>query len=320
LDERFELLKKWLEEQLGLQHYSICPASEDASFRRYFRVSHDGQSHIVMDAPPEKENCQTFINTAELLSRTGVNVPHILHENIKQGFLYLTDLGNKTYLPELNEQSAASLYTDAMQALISIQKYQDADLPCYDYALLIQEMELYREWYIEQHLKQQISVNEHVILDEMFDFLAQEALSQPVVIVHRDYHSRNLMLNQPNPGILDFQDAVLGPVSYDLVSLLRDCYIQWPEKQVDAWVKQYYMLAQQNDILSSAISEATFVRWFDLMGLQRHLKVAGIFSRLNYRDGKSGYLNDIPLTMCYIKQVAQRYPELSDFNRMLQKK
>lgn len=319
MDERFELLKKWLEEQLGLDNYSISTASADASFRRYFRVTHDGQSHIVMDAPPEQEDCRAFIHTAELFSRTGVNVPHILHQDTEQGFLYITDLGYKTYLPELNSESVTSLYMDAMRALISIQKYQDADLPSYDYSLLIQEMELYREWYLGQHLKQKISVAEHVILDEAFDFLAQAALSQPIVIVHRDYHSRNLMINQPNPGILDFQDAVLGPVTYDLVSLLRDCYIKWPEEQVATWVTQYFTMAKQNSILLSSITEATFMRWFDLMGLQRHIKVAGIFSRLNYRDGKSGYLNDIPLTISYIKQVARHYPELEDFNRMLLK-
>lgn len=317
LDKRLEQLKKWLENQLGLHDYTIFPASADASFRRYFRLRHNGQSFIVMDAPPEHEDCRPFIKIAELLSRTGVNVPHILQQDLEQGFLYLTDLGDRTYLPELNTETAASLYTDAMQALISIQKYQDADLPSYDYDLLFQEMDLFREWYLGKHLAVELSNTENVMLDETFEYLAQSALSQPIVIVHRDYHSRNLMISEPNPGILDFQDAVLGPVTYDLVSLLRDCYIEWPDEQITHWIGQYFTLAQQAGILTSSISESTFRRWFDLMGLQRHIKVAGIFSRLNYRDGKQAYLNDIPLTMKYIEQVSGRYAKLQNFHQFV---
>jgi len=312
LDPRFEQLQTWLRTVAGIHQYEIAPASADASFRRYFRVRYDATSRIVMDAPPAQEDCHPFIHVSSLMAGIGLHVPVVLRQDLQQGFLLLTDLGERMYLPALNEHSVENLYHDAMQALLRLQAHGPADLPPYDRRLLMNEMELFRQWYLEHHLAMRLSEHDNVTIDTAFNYLAEAALQQPRVIVHRDYHSRNLMVSDPNPGILDFQDAVIGPVTYDLVSLLRDCYIAWPRQQVEAWVKQYYQQARAEGLLSD-VSEPEFLRWFDLMGIQRHLKASGIFARLNYRDGKPGYLKDIPRTLGYVTDVGKDYPALKPF-------
>ncbi|VAX06122.1 Phosphotransferase involved in threonylcarbamoyladenosine t(6)A37 formation in tRNA [hydrothermal vent metagenome] len=307
---RTQLLHNWLSGPAGLTSFTLKPASGDASFRRYFRVSYDGKSRIVMDAPPEQEDCRPFVAIAQRLRAAGLNVPTVHHQDLEQGFLLLDDLGSILYLDVLDEDNADQLYGDAMQALVVIQgKVSGERLPLYDRALLLQEMELFREWLVQKHLRLELSAKDQDMLDQVFDVLADSALEQPCVCVHRDYHSRNLMRAEPNPGILDFQDAVYGPVTYDLVSLLRDCYIRWPVEQVENWAMRHFKLAVQNGVLDAG-QEADFLPWFDLMGAQRQLKAAGIFARLNQRDGKSGYLMDIPRTLGYIVDIAPRYPEL----------
>jgi len=317
--QRLEQLNHWLSRELGLPRYDIAPASSDASFRRYFRVRFEGESRIVMDAPPDKEDSKPFVRIARQLHAIGLHVPEILAEDLGQGFLLLSDLGSEQYLSVLNEHTVERLYGDALGALVTLQACgpQADALSPYDRALLLREMELFREWYLGRHLGLQLSDAEHALLDRTFHLLAEAALSQPQVAVHRDYHSRNLMVAPHNPGILDFQDAVFGPVTYDLVSLLRDCYIAWPRAQVEAWALGYQDLAYDSGIVRER-DEERFLRWFDWMGVQRHLKATGIFARLNHRDGKPGYLKDIPRTLGYVREVAARYPELADFAGLLE--
>jgi len=318
--QRLEQLNHWLNRGLGLPRYDIVPASSDASFRRYFRVCFDGESRIVMDAPPDKEDSRPFVRIARALHGIGLNVPQILAEDLAQGFLLLSDLGSEQYLAALNAASVGRLYGDAMAALIILQACgpQQSELPPYNEALLLREMELFREWYLGRHLQLTLSDSEQRSLDDAFRLLAQSALAQPQVAVHRDYHSRNLMVAPHNPGILDFQDAVHGPVTYDLVSLLRDCYIAWPRAQVEAWALGYQELAIDSGILRGR-DEERFLRWFDWMGVQRHLKATGIFARLNHRDGKPGYLKDIPRTLGYVREVAASYPELAGLGGIVEK-
>jgi len=315
MPERLKLLKRWLENELDFSDYSLKPASSDASFRRYFRVTHDGSSFIVMDAPPEQEDTRPFVTVARLLLDVGVNVPEILDENPELGFLLLSDLGSRPYLGDLRDDTVERLYGDALGALAAIQACAPAPgvLPDYDRALLMREMALFRDWLVGAHLGIAPDPVQSAMMEETFERLAENALAQPRVCVHRDYHSRNLMVTRRNnPGILDFQDAVMGPVTYDLVSLLRDCYIAWPRARVEAWALGYQELALQTGILHAEHEDpALFLRWFDLMGAQRHLKAAGIFARLNHRDGKPGYLNDIPRTLGYVVDVARRYREIA---------
>ena len=312
LDPRFKQLQTWLRTIAGIDDYQITPASADASFRRYFRVHYDATTRIVMDAPPAQENCQPYIHVSSLMASIGLHVPEVLQQDLQQGFLLLTDLGDRMYLAELNADTVDSLYADAMQALLRLQAHGLADLPPYDHTLFMNEMELFRHWYLERHLAMALSEHDNATINAAFAYLAEAALQQPQVIVHRDYHSRNLMIRSPNPGILDFQDAVIGPVTYDLVSLLRDCYIAWPRQQVENWVTQYFQQARHQGMLPE-VSESRFLSWFDLMGIQRHLKASGIFARLNYRDGKPGYLQDIPRTLGYVVEVGKDYPPLNPF-------
>lgn len=312
MDQRKQQLLDWLQ-TIGIRTGSIEPASADASFRRYFRLSGIEPSLIVMDAPPEKEDSRPFVRIAVRLRALGLNVPQILEQDLEQGFLLLSDLGDRTYLEALNGENVERLYGDAMEALIVLQLGTRTDpdfLPVYDRPLLENEMQLFPEWLLERHLGQFLGEEQRQGLQRCFDVLVDNALEQPAVWVHRDYHSRNLMvLDQQNPGILDFQDAVLGPVTYDLVSLLRDCYVDWPPDQVYRWAKVYRQRALDSGLLMPG-SEEQFRRWFDLMGVQRHLKAAGIFARLYHRDGKPGYLADIPRTLGYISGLRDRYPEL----------
>jgi len=318
---RLEALKHWLDKELTLKEYTLTPASSDASFRRYFRISHEGESYIVMDAPPEKEDSRPFVSVARLFFDAGLNVPEIIDENLEQGFLLLGDLGSRLYLEALDETSVERLYGDALGALAAIQTCRPGAgvLPEYDRTLLMTEMGLFRDWLVGRHLGLTPDAAQAAMLDAACERLAENALEQPQVCVHRDYHSRNLMVTgRNNPGILDFQDAVIGPVTYDLVSLLRDCYIAWPRARVEDWALGYQELALQSGILREEHEDpAVFLRWFDLMGVQRHLKAAGIFARLNHRDGKPGYLADIPRTLGYVVDVAAHYPEISGLGEFI---
>ncbi|MCQ8106341.1 phosphotransferase [Methylomonas sp. SURF-2] len=315
-DPRAEALRKWLTHDLGLQISHIEPASSDASFRRYFRVVHDGGCHVAMDAPPDKENTAAFIRNAALLQAAGLHVPLIHQQNTEQGYLLLEDLGSRCYLDVLRPDNAEALYRAALDSLFKLQHAIDpgrAALPAYDRALLTRELDIFHEWFLEKRLR---IVMPSAIRQMLADCLIDSALAQPQVCVHRDYHSRNLMLTDDcPPGVIDFQDAVIGPVTYDLVSLLRDCYIRWPRQQVTAWLLTYH--ARLLDAGTLACDFNQFERWFDLMGLQRHLKAIGIFSRLQLRDGKAAYLADIPRTMAYVEEVCADYPELAEFNDFL---
>lgn len=312
MDQRYQQLIDWLDRRMRPGSYAIAPASADASFRRYFRVTGGDESMIVMDAPPGKEDTRPFIRIAEKFLSIGLNVPRIIEPDTEQGFLLLGDLGSQTYLRHLDAQTVESLYGDAMEALIVLQKGTSTApdfLPAYSRQLLLDEMELFRQWLLIRHLGMELTDEQQQMLDDSFDRLATLALEQPTVWVHRDYHSRNLMLtDRHNPGILDFQDGVSGPVTYDLVSLLKDCYIDWPRDQVVNWVKGYFRLARDSG-LQPGDDAGQFLRWFDFMGMQRHLKASGIFARLWHRDGKPGYLGDIPRTLGYIGSLKGIYPE-----------
>ena len=312
-DKRLQQLENWLHNQLSLAPFSIEVASADASFRRYFRVIGDKQTWIAMDAPPDKENCEPFVHIATMIEAAGVQAPHIYHWNKDEGFMLISDLGSQAYLDLLTNSSASSLYEDAIDSIIKMQGLRN-HIPAYDETLLHNEMNLFRDWYLGSHLNIQLSHQQNAVLDDCFQRLAENALQQPRVFVHRDYHSRNLMFtNTGNPGVIDFQDAVMGAISYDLVSLLKDCYIAWPRNKVIEWVN-YFL---HHNPLTKNIAAEQFIRWFDLMGMQRHLKAAGIFARLNHRDGKPGYLKDIPRTLTYIFDVCSRYEELQPIAELL---
>ncbi len=313
MDQRLERLRQWLAARVDGPVSNIRPASADASFRRYFRVTLPQATYIAMDAPPEKEDIRPFLSVGRHFAALGLNVPQILDSDVEDGFVLLGDLGDRTYLQHLTPESVDRLYGDALGALVVLQAgvYTESNfLPEYDDKLLRAEMELFREWYLEREMGHRLTAGQNRLLDEVFDRLADSALEQPRVWVHRDYHSRNLMVTaRNNPGILDFQDAVLGPVTYDLVSLLRDCYIAWPDEQVRSWAKGYYELGVESG-LPVGDSETRFLDWFDRMGVQRHLKAIGIFSRLHHRDSKPGYLADIPRTLGYVVAIAHRYEDL----------
>jgi N-acetylmuramate 1-kinase len=316
-DSRLADLTRWVFDDLGFAGSQIAPASVDASFRRYFRVTRGEDTYIVMDAPPEKESLGPFLSVAKMLLGMGLNAPVVLAKDPKRGLLLLSDLGRRQYLDELCTVEAADrLYADALGALCTMQTADNAmarDLPRYSHALLMREMELMPEWFLRRHLGLRTSDAERGMLDRLFETLAQSALAQPASFVHRDYHSRNLLVTtENNPGILDFQDAVWGPVTYDLVSLLKDCYVAWPAPRVRAWALQYRERLLARGFLVSA-TEAEFIHGFDLVGLQRHIKVLGIFSRLNYRDGKAQYLKDLPRVLSYTRDAAAAYAETAEF-------
>ena len=317
--ERRQLLEQWLKDQFPARPFTLQPASADASFRRYFRASFDGQTVIVMDAPPQHEDCAPFLRVAEILAATGVHVPEILAQNLELGFLLLSDLGNTTFLHALNEriERAHELYGEATDALVKMQLAHQADsLPAYDEALLQRELDLFPDWYIAKHLQIDLTEKQQAALRAVFSRILQNNLAQPKVLVHRDYHSRNLMVTSPNPGIIDFQDAVHGPITYDLVSLLKDAYIHWDEERILDWAIRYWEKARKAELPVSA-DFAEFYRDFEWMGVQRHLKVLGIFARLNYRDGKAAYLNDMPLVMHYLRKACERYCELDPLLNLL---
>jgi len=305
MTDREKCLNQWVQEQLAGLDYRMELASSDASFRRYFRVFSEERTYILMDAPPESENCGPFIKVSARLIAAGLNAPHVIAHDSSKGFLLLDDLGETLYLDIINHDNADRLYGDAIEALIRMQHEAEwIDLPPYDQSLLIQEMNLFSDWLLLRHLELNLTETDKTRLKRVFDVLVENAIAQPVCFVHRDYHSRNLLVTPVNnPGILDFQDAVRGPVSYDLVSLLKDCYIKWPKSRILHWAEAYYHGKGHTDC-----SLDQFIEWFDLMGVQRHLKASGIFARLWHRDCKQGYLKDIPRTLSYIVDLGPDYP------------
>jgi N-acetylmuramate 1-kinase len=322
-DERFSLVTDWVTRELRLTPRLIEPASSDASFRRYFRVFHDGGTHIVMDAPPGREDVRPYLNITVMLETAGVHVPRVYEWDADRGLLLLEDLGTRPYLPALEAGGDADkLYRDALQALADIQvrgRESAAQLPAYDREVLVREMALMPEWFCARHLQLELTRGQGEMFTAACEFLVAEALAQPQVFVHRDYHSRNLMITRErNPGIIDFQDALRGPVGYDLVSLLKDCYISWPRPRVEGWVRDYRLMMHKQASHSAGINDVQMLRWFDVMGIQRHLKVLGIFARLWYRDGKSGYLKDLPLTLRYVVEACAGFPQLQALREFLQ--
>jgi aminoglycoside/choline kinase family phosphotransferase len=317
VDLRFDELREWVAGHLAASDLTFQRASEDASFRRYFRVTADGRSWIVMDAPPERENCRPFVNVAHLMHAAGVHVPEIIAEDLQRGFLLLSDLGRSTYLKLLNEGNADALFADAIDALLKWQIASTPDmLPPYDETLLRRELVLFPEWYLGRHLDLQLDAKQRESLETLFARLIEASLAQPRVYVHRDYMPRNLMLSEPNPGVLDFQDAVYGPITYDVVSLFRDAFLSWPEARVLDWSARYWERARSARLPVHG-DFGDFYRAFEWMGLQRHLKVLGIFARIHYRDGKPGYLDDTPRFLAYARAVAERYSELRSLVNLL---
>ncbi|MEZ1318476.1 phosphotransferase [Pseudomonas fluorescens] len=326
-DVRLQHLKVWLDEQLAVlfaeQGWGAVPpatltaASSDASFRRYFRWEGAGRSFVVMDAPPPQENCKPFVDIAFLLAKSGINVPKIYAEDLERGFLLLNDLGNKTYLDVIDSENADDLFTDALQALVAFQQLpMVAPLPSYDVALLRRELELFPEWFVKRELGIEFDPAQQVLWDNVTELLIDSALAQPKVLVHRDYMPRNLMLSEPNPGVLDFQDAVYGPVTYDVTCLFKDAFLSWPEERVHGWLENYWKQAAALGIPVQPDFD-DFLRASDLMGVQRHLKVIGIFARICHRDGKPRYLADVPRFFAYIDAVIARRPELAELDVLL---
>lgn len=326
-DARLALIHEWLTRDLGSRPERVEPASADASFRRYFRVFNSDKTLVVMDAPPGKEDVRPYLKVTRLLESLGAHVPHVVEADIERGLLLLEDLGCTHYLSRLNAgDDPEPLYGDALRVLADIQvRGQEAasELAPYDREPLARELALMPEWFLGRHLGLELSASEKQMISAAFEFLIVEAMVQPTVFVHRDYHSRNLMVvPERNPGILDFQDALRGPIGYDLVSVLKDCYISWPREQVVGWVGEYRSLLRSAygdaGVRLSGAEDAEFLRWFDLIGVQRHIKVLGIFARLWYRDGKAGYLNDLPLTLEYVRDTCWRYAGLGDLARFLE--
>lgn len=315
-DPRDLQIQQWLQGIFAGQQFTLTNASSDASFRRYFRITTTDNSWIVMDAPPAHEDIEPFIQIGTLLAAHQLPVPEIFQQNLEQGFLLLSDLGNTAFLSVLNQDSVERLYKQAIDCIVQMQLIsKPADLPAYDAQLLGNELALFNQWFLDRHL----GLEKPDFIDDLYSLLITEAQQQPQAFVHRDYHSRNLMLQSDgSPGIIDFQDAVWGPVTYDLVSLLRDVYIKWPPSQVMDFLSYYRQQAIQHHILDESVTMPRIQRWFDLIGLQRHLKILGIFCRLNYRDNKSNYLNDLALTLNYIYEVCSQYPELTELRDYLQ--
>ena len=320
LPTRESLRLQWTRQALADPDATLERASTDASFRSYWRTRSATRSWIVMDAPPDKEDIRPWLDIAYRLARAGLHVPDIQAADPERGFVLMEDLGERLLLPELSESSADRLYGAALDALLRMQRDADAEgLPLYDEARLVTEMELMPEWLLKRHLGQVQECEEWDVIESAFRALVTSARLQPQAFVHRDFHSRNLLLTRnDSPGIVDFQDAVLGPVTYDLVSLLRDCYIRWPEARVVAWVEAYRQRLVAAGI--PTLGEEAFLRAFDLMGLQRHIKVLGIFCRLWYRDGKAGYLQDLPLVWDYVRTVGRRYPDIAPLVDLLERR
>lgn len=322
MDIRLQRLTEWVRQRPGFDTARPEPVSGDASFRRYFRAWQETPEQprkpfIIMDAPPEHEDCRPFVTIARHWRDHGINVPAIIAEDLEQGFLLLEDFGDQLMLATLTQANADTLYRQALDELARIGQIPEHGLPLYDEALLDREMALFPDWLLEKHLQLPLGNLDRAMLDTAFGLLKESALAQPAVTVHRDYHSRNLLIvpECQQPGVIDFQDAVRGPVTYDAVSLLKDCYLRWPEAKVQEWL-EYYRIAGLEAGLHRADPD-TFTQWFELMGMQRHLKAAGIFARLAMRDGKTGFLADIPRTVGYLRDASARQPALRHFHEWL---
>lgn len=326
-DVRLQQLTHWLDDQLRLLYVrqgwgavprgELSPASSDASFRRYFRWHAEGRSFVVMDAPPPQENCRPFVEIDHLLASAGVNVPAIHAQDLERGFLLLGDLGRQTYLEVIDPDNADALFADAIDALLAFQRMPlDGPLPSYDVALLRRELELFPEWYVGRELGLVLDASQQVAWRRISALLIDSALAQPKVLVHRDFMPRNLMHGSPNPGVLDFQDAVYGPVTYDITCLFKDAFLSWPQARVEGWLRDYWTKAQAAGIPVQAEFE-TFLRASDLMGVQRHLKVIGIFARICHRDGKPRYLGDVPRFFAYIEEVLGRHADLAELGQLI---
>ncbi|OLU33527.1 aminoglycoside phosphotransferase family protein [Pseudomonas sp. PA27(2017)] len=326
-DVRLQRLQQWLEPQLQALFATngwgqvpdavLQPASSDASFRRYFRWEAAARSLIVMDAPPPQENCQPFVEVANLLARADLNVPQIHGADLEQGFLLLSDLGRQTYLDVIDSDNADQLFAPAIDALLAYQQLpMDADLPHYDDALLRRELQLFPDWYVARELGLTLNADQQAVWQRISTLLIDSALAQPKVLVHRDYMPRNLMISEPNPGVLDFQDAVYGPVTYDITSLFKDAFLSWPQARVQGWLEGYWHKARAAGVPVHG-ELADFLRASDLMGVQRHLKVIGIFARICHRDGKPRYLADVPRFFAYIDDVLVRRPELAELGQLI---
>ena len=319
---RQNALNKWLKNIVGEIPYTLLPLAGDASFRRYFRLYYEQYVYVVMDAPPEKETMTPFINIGNKLASIGIHTPQIYAADSENGFALLEDLGDQLLLNSISRENADTLYTAAIATLIQLQQcpVNDPQLPHFDKAFMLKEISLFREWFLQTYLGLQLNSDEEKLLTTTFDWLTTQIATQPSVFIHRDYHSRNLIvIDEKNPndmGVIDFQDAMKGPFTYDLVSLLKDCYIQWPREQILHWLTDfYYQLPIEHDYSINAFTQA-----FDLCGLQRHLKVLGVFCRLHLRDNKSAYLRDLPLTFDYVTTCCQSYPELQPFYTFLEQK
>jgi aminoglycoside/choline kinase family phosphotransferase len=309
----------WTRSALGDATLELASASSDASFRSYWRTQHNGKSWVVMDSPPAQEDPAPWLAIGERLAAAGIHVPKVYASDLAQGFLLIEDLGTQLYLPALNEDTADRLYGDAMDALLLMQTRMDhADLPLFDRERLVSGLEVMPEWFLQRHLGYTPTCDEWDVLEAAFGVIIHNALEQPRRFVHRDYHSRNLLIvDENNPGVIDFQGALSGPITYDLASLLRDAYIVWPRERVEGWVESYRHRLLKAGVIDTKISREHFLRWFDLTGLHRHVRVLGQFYRLWYRDGKPGYLADVPRVYHYVVSVAERYPELADFVALL---
>jgi aminoglycoside/choline kinase family phosphotransferase len=331
----------WVRATLAEPSLMLEPASADASFRSYWRTVHDGRSWIVMDSPPAQEDPQPWLEIGARLQHAGLHVPVVRAHDVARGLLLIEDLGVRLYLPALHENrlhagSVDALYGEAMDALLRMQTMAATDgMAPYDAAFLRHELAILPEWFLVRHLGYAPSADEAHVLEAAFEVLLRSALEQPRCFVHRDFHSRNLLIvdhavpledasgpavpTLTSPGIIDFQGALFGPLTYDLASLLRDCYIAWDEHRVHGWVESYRQRLLRAGLIGAEVGSAHFLRWFDLIGLQRHLKVLGIFCRLWYRDGKRGYLDDLPLVYRYVVEVAGRYPELAALRGLLER-
>lgn len=319
-DPRFLALNAWLNRIFDT---GVTPKliSGDASFRRYFRVQADDKSFIVMDSPPELIEVMPFVKLANAYLKQGVSTPQVIEINVEDGFLLLSDLGDVQLLSELTLNNVDHYYGQALALLDSVSKVKDngeIPLPLYDGEFVKRELDIFTDWLIKHHLGIELDDATQVMLDRTYAVLINNAAEQPKVGMHRDYHSRNLMLKNGHLHVIDFQDAVLGPITYDAVSLLRDCYIRWPDEVVEKLMLQHFQQVVDAGVVDKDLPVATYRRWFDLMGLQRHIKAAGIFARLKYRDAKPAYMNDIPLTLEYIHDISARYPELSCFSQWIE--
>ncbi|QAU22749.1 aminoglycoside phosphotransferase [Dyella sp. M7H15-1] len=321
INDRTSTRLAWTRASLRNSSLTLEPASSDASFRSYWRTHHDGRSWIVMDSPPAQEDPRPWLSIGEQLAAAGLHVPAVYDKDLQQGFLLIEDLGSRLYLPALNDATADALYGDAMSALLRMQSRMDHHgLPPFDRDLMIRGLELMPEWFLDRHLGHKPDGGERKVLEAAFDVIIRNAQEQPRCFVHRDYHSRNLLIvDHHSPGIIDFQGALAGPITYDLASLLRDGYIAWPRERVETWVDGYRHTLIDTRLIGAEIDQKQFLRWFDLTGLHRHVRVLGQFYRLWYRDGKRGYLADVPRVYHYVVSVARSYPELADFVALIER-